>query len=169
MERVNARIRLALVVSQAMLYCGCVRQTAAPVRQAETAAWAEPVWGPATEGLQCRLRPVKRVWRPGETPVFKADLRNHGRRTFAFLNSEHVPLSRFSVDDRWYPYPTSEAVKGRVWPLAPGVEFTNLPVSLPTDMPLSLTPGPHIIRVAFSFEGVEAVSNLVGIEILASQ
>jgi hypothetical protein len=109
------------------------------------------------------------VWRSGETPVFKADLRNQGKRTFAFLNSERVPLSRISVDDRWYPYPASGAVQGPVWPLAPGVEFTNLPVSLPTDMQRSLTPGPHIIRVAFSFEGVEAVSNLVGIEILASQ
>ena len=168
MEGVNVRIGLVLVVSQVTLYCGCARQTAAPVRQAERAAWAEPVWGPATEGLQCRLRPAKRLWRSGETPVFKADLRNHGKRTFAFVNSERVPLSGISVDDRWYPYPTSGAVQGRVWPLAPDVEFTNLPVSLPTDMQLSLAPGPHIIRVAFSFEGVEVVSNVVGIEILAS-
>ena len=37
-------------------------------------------WGEATEGVQMRLRADKTIWKVGEVPAFKADVRNLGQR-----------------------------------------------------------------------------------------
>jgi hypothetical protein len=121
-------------------------------------------WGPAADGLQCRLRPIKRVCPAGESPAFKIDLCNRGGRVFAFLQSEQAPLDRFAVDGCWHPWPDRGPTNGKTLALGPGVEFSDLPLTLPPNAQSYLTPGPHVIQVAFSFEGVEVVSNPVEIE-----
>lgn len=167
---IATNFRLMLIcVAVALSGIGCARHAARPVKSPEVAAWAEPVWGPATQGLQCRLRPVRRVWHAPEAPEFKIDLRNQGKRIFAFASSEQVPLHAIGVDGRWYACPRPMRAEGPVWPLAPGVEFAGLPVVLPSDTGLPLAAGRHTIQIAFSFEGLEVISNPVGIEILPAQ
>jgi len=111
------------------------------------------------------LRPVKRLWSIDANPVFKLDLRNEGRRLFAFDISEPVQADRISLDGRWYRWPASQATAAKVRPFAPGTELADLNLILPRTSWLNLTPGYHDIAVAFVFEGVEVVSNRVGIEI----
>jgi len=53
--------------------------------------------------------------------------------------------------------------------LGPGVEILDLSAVLPHDARSLLTPGRHVIQVAFSFEGIEVVSNPVDIEIAGSR
>lgn len=149
-----------------LLYPGCARRSLKPAESPASAGWVKPTWGPEAGGLQCRLRPTKRLWPADEPAVFKLDLRNQGKRVFAFVSSERVPLHRVSLDGRWYRWPSSPVTEGKMWPLAPDVEFPSLSVSLPGPMDLTLTPGRHVIQVTFLFEGVEVVSNPVAIEVL---
>jgi len=165
------RAVLLIIGVLASLWAGCGRPSPAPLGPAprpaksDNAAWGKPSWGPEAEGLQCRLRPTKRLWHPGQAPAFKVDLRNRGKRIFAFAASASLPLHRVVVDGRDYPAPTLPPAEGRMAPLAAGVEFTNLPISLPRKVHASLATGRHTIRTVFSFEGVEVVSNRVGIEV----
>ena len=64
-----------------------------PRQTAERLAWGEPSWGPSAEGLQCRLRADRRDWLISETPVLQFDLRNDGKRTFAFWPAHKTQLS----------------------------------------------------------------------------
>lgn len=160
---------MPICLAVALFGVGCARHAARLAKLPEAAAWAEPVWGPSTQGLQCRLRPARRLWHLPEAPEFKVDLRNEGKRIFAFAASEQVPLHAIGVDGRWYACPRPVTAEGRARPLAPGAEFTGLPVVLTPDMDLPLAAGRHIIEVAFSFEGLEVVSNPVGIEILPAR
>jgi hypothetical protein len=125
----------------------------------------KPTWGPEAEGLQCRLRATKRLWRPTEAPTFKLELRNRGERMFAVATVDSNPSYRVIVDGRQYRVSLPPATETRIKPLAPGTEFSNLIISLPREVHTSLAPGPHTVQIAFVFEGVEVVSNPVGIEI----
>lgn len=149
---------------------GCTtRHTTATVKKPiQRIASTEVTWGPAADGLQCRLRPIKRTLAAGEAPTFKVDLRNHGGRVFAFLPGPQAPLHRFAVDGRWYPWP-HRPTDGKTQAFGPGVEIPDMPVTLPADTPSLLVPGWHSVQVAFSFEGVEVVSNAVEIEIAGSR
>lgn len=167
MVGIQKRTLLILAVS-ALLVSACSRRYRQPVQKADRLAWSQPTWGPEAEGLQCRLRPTKRSWPGDAAPTFKLDLRNRGQRLFAYAASEPVPLDRVSIDGRWYKWPASPTTAATMWPLAPGVEFTDLHIALPEQMQSRLTPGPHVIRVAFSFEGVAVVSGPVAIDIVAS-
>ena len=77
------------------LASGCNRRTQAPARAATSPIRPAPTWGPDTEGLQCRLRPTRRLWHHGETITFRLDIRNQGPRLFAFDAREpiHAPDS----------------------------------------------------------------------------
>ncbi|MHC4176169.1 MAG: hypothetical protein ACYSWU_01605, partial [Planctomycetota bacterium] len=60
----------------------------------------ETAWGPATEGVQCRLVPEKRTWKAGQTPQLLADLRNRGKRE---LSMGLYPTSwEVQYDGVWY-------------------------------------------------------------------
>jgi hypothetical protein len=135
------------------------------VSQADT-AWREPTWGEAAEGLQCRLRPDRRIWMACERPSFKADIRNQGRRIFAFLPFHQLELCRIQFDDKWHPWPSPFMIDSPVWPLSPGAQFNDISITLHERFKINLTPGRHIVRVVFSLEGIDFVSNPVGIEIL---
>jgi len=147
---------------------GCSQHTAVVRRQTPPTPSGEPTWGEAAEGLQCRLRSSKHVYAPGENPTFAIDLRNRGGRIFAFRAGEEAPVSRFSIDGRWRRWPEKPRKDGRIRALGPGVEIADMAATLPKDARSLLTPGRHVVRLAFSFEGIDVVSNTVEIEIVGS-
>ena len=159
-------ILLASAVS-ALMCSGCVREPARRRGPSLDVAWSKPQWGPQSHGLQCRLRPAKRLWRAGQRPTFTVDLRNHGKRIFAFRSAGQISVHEFTVDGRRHRLADPPAAQFRIWPLAPGVEFLDLAVCLPEEVPVSS--GRHEVQVSFLLEGIEVVSNAAGIEILASR
>jgi len=144
---------------------GCNRHETVRRQPSARLAPAEPTWGPQVEGLQCRLRPVRRLYPAGESPTFRIDLRNRGGRIFAFLRGEQAPLRGFAVDGQWRPGPNLAPVAGKAQAFGPGVEILDLSAALPAEARTLLTPGRHVVQVAFSFEGLEVPSNPVEIEI----
>jgi hypothetical protein len=122
-------------------------------------------WGPDIEGLQCRIRPIKRLWRAKESLVFRVDFRNQGKRGFAMLDDGSVHAERVLVDGRWYSRPRIGAVGGKPRMLGPGDSLEDLPLSLSQEMAIPLSSGSHTIQVAFLFEGLEVVSNAIDLEI----
>jgi hypothetical protein len=160
------RYSIWIVLTIVAVSIGCRTRHAPVVRKPpQRITLTEITWGPVVEGLQCRLRPIKRSVAAGEAPAFKVDLRNQGGRVFTFLPDPQTPLRQFAVDGRWYPW-MHRPTDGRTQPLGPGVEIVDMPVALPVDTPSLLTPGWHTVQVAFSFEGIEVVSNPVEIEMV---
>ena len=168
MRKVGNSVLLVLGVL-ALLCPGCTRSSRVLPRQPERRIRATPTWGPAVEGLQCRLRASKRLWAADETISFKLDLRNQGPRLFAFDASEPVHADRVALDGRWYRRRRPETAAVKIRPLAPGAEFADLALRVPQAMRLPLTPGRHDIAVAFVLEGIEVISNPVEIEISATR
>jgi hypothetical protein len=164
--RLARRVCGVLFLGLLVLCQGCEGPFWRPVETSSASAWGEPAWGEAVEGLQCRLRPDKRVWQTDEIPTFKLDIRNRGERIFAFLPSQQAQLCRIQFDGTWHRAPEPPMVAGAVWPLAPGLDFHGLPVRLDDRFGLDLRPGRHVVRVSFSLEGIEVVSNPVGLEIV---
>lgn len=150
----------------ALLSPGCHRRSRTGKPPVAPARSLSPTWGDRVEGLQCRIRPVKRLWEPGRTIVFKLDLRNAGKRVFAV--SEPVRAQRVAVDGRWYPWPRGPEGQTKVRPLGPDAELANLSLKVPPTRHLSLTPGRHTIQIVMEFEGIEVASGPVGIEIAAT-
>lgn len=158
-------IRVSLILSLLILSCpGCHRRSenGAPPR-VEPVTSTAPTWGVQTEGLQCRLRPVKRLWNPNEPILFKLDLRNQGKRVFAV--SDPIYPDGVSVDGRWHHRPQPSNVGAKVRALGPGAELAGLSLSLPAATQLPLGPGPHRIQVSFVFEGIQVRSGAAAIEI----
>ena len=137
-------------------------------------------WGPASEGVQCRLVADKPVWKAGEIPTFKADVRNQGTRNLIVAQAQE--LCEMEFDGRWFVWLGPIHVKSSA--LDPGRQYANIPISLVSDWrskdarePLKLAPGKHTIRIAFiaspqdrdSGSPVRAVSNPVSIEIAAQE
>ena len=163
MEAYKANFLMILLFTLLAGY-GCRAPSAKPIAL-EKAAWQEPSWGEAAEGLQCRLRPDKRIWQVGERPSFKMDIRNRGKRIFALFPSHQLQVCRIQFDGKWHQWPEPVMINSIVWPLTPGAQFAGIDITLQEQFKLNLTPGKHIIRIAFSLEGIEVVSNPVGIEI----
>jgi hypothetical protein len=144
---------------------GCT--ATAPRQTGERLAWGEPSWGPPAEGLQCRLRADRRDWLISETPVLQFDLRNDGKRTFAFWPAQKTQLCEIEFDGKWRRWPDAVMIDSQVWPLAPGAQYNAVTIELDKRFGIKLAPGRHILRIAFTLEGVRVVSNSVGIKILA--
>ena len=158
--------RVVLVLILVVLLCpGCSRQTRAPARRVDHRVWTAPDWGPQTQGLQCRLRPTRRLWQSGETPTFKLDLRNQSGRRFAFDACEPIWPDRVAVDGRWHHRRRDEIRPAKIRLLGPGVELAELELVLPATMGLPLAPGRHTIQIALHLEDLTVLSNPVGIEI----
>ncbi|HUU21522.1 MAG TPA: hypothetical protein VM389_03215, partial [Phycisphaerae bacterium] len=141
-------------------------------------------WGKAAEGVQCRLRADKRVWEAGQSPTFKADFWNRGKRELQFILAP--ALWEIEWDGLWYRATVAHSGRVKVFPLGPGHQRTDIPVPLeerwgwrskPKREPLVFEPGKHRIRVAFTVHAaneqpgrpVRAVSNPVEIEILPAK
>jgi len=145
---------------------GCDSKLAEITSPDQKLAWAEPAWGPPAEGLQCRLKPEKRKWLASETPAFNLDVRNHGSRIFAFFPDHQQQLCRIRFDEKWYQWPRPVMIDSPVWSLPAQSRFENIRIRLLDQFGIDITAGKHIVRAAFYFEGIEVVSNPVGIEVL---
>lgn len=165
MKQVGHTILLALLLFT-LPGLGCRRSARTLPREPVPRVRLAPTWGPEIEGLQCCLRPVKRLWSVDASPAFKLDLRNRGKRVFAFDASEPICADRIALDGRWYRWPPAPAAAAKVQPLAPGTELTDLDLILPRASWLDLTPGYHDVAVGLVLEGIEVVSNRVTIEIV---
>ena len=150
-----------------LLVQGCKGPMANWPTPSRSQAWAEPTWGRLAEGLQCRLRPDRRTWRAGETPSFKIDIRNRGKRTFALWPAHKLQSCEIEFDGEWHYWPSPVIIDSQVWPLAPGAQYNGLTIELDKRFKIEFEPGKHIVRIAFSPEGVRVISNPVGIEILS--
>ncbi|NQT38692.1 MAG: biotin/lipoyl-binding protein, partial [Planctomycetes bacterium] len=136
-------------------------------------------WGPAVEGVQCRLQPDRAVWKAADVPTFRVDVRNNGPK--AWVLSSSWMLVRFEVDGRWYVW--SGPVSAQSTLVKPGQGLEN--VAFGTNcwrfkaeeaphQPLKFTPGRHTIRVAFhsspedatKSKSIRVMSNPVEIEVL---
>ncbi|MBN2133538.1 MAG: hypothetical protein JW741_28820 [Sedimentisphaerales bacterium] len=146
---------------------GCQKRSARPARLSAhgNTEFAAPAWGAAAGGLQCRLRPTKRLWRAGETLAFRVDLRNEGKRVFA-LAVEPLQPQRIAVDRQWQQRSAADPAGRKMAPFGPGSEFADLPLALPPEAMRRLTKGRHMVQIAFVFEGIEVRSNPVEIEIV---
>lgn len=156
---------LCLLVVGGLGCGGRLAESAVPAKEREV-AFTTPTWGPSSQGLQCRLRPTKRLWRVSETATFKVDLRNRSRRVFALV-CEPLRPDGVSIDGQWRRWPESGPEGAKILPLGAGAERAGLVLSLPRETVYLLANGRHIIRVAFLFEGIKVVSNSVEIEIVA--
>ena len=163
--RITQRVCSVFFLGLLVVCQGCEGPLWRPIEASSASAWGEPTWGEAVEGLQCRLRLDKRVWQADEIPTFRMDIRNQGERIFAFLPSQQAQLYKIQFDGTWYQGSEPPMVSSPVWPLAPGLCFHGLPVKLHDRFGLDLRPGRHVVRVCFSVEGIEVVSNPVGIKI----
>lgn len=123
-----------------------------------------PAWSASADGLQCRLRPTKRLWRVGETPTFRVDLRNGGQRVFA-LAVEPLRPDRIAIDRQWYQPPRAGVTGRKMVAFGPAADFADLPLILPSQMTHLLPKGRHVVQIAFRFEGIEVRSNPVEIDI----
>ena len=157
----------ALVILAALLVApGCDSPPGHLDDSVTLAAWGEPDWGEQIEGLQCRLRPARRTWQPGEVPIFRVDIRNQGKRTFAFLPDHGQQLCRVQFDGKWHHWPNPVTIDSPVRELSPGAEFNDVTITLHERLKIDISPGTHIVRVAFFFEGIPVTSNPVGIRAL---
>ncbi|MHA1571611.1 MAG: hypothetical protein ACTSWM_07295 [Alphaproteobacteria bacterium] len=161
-----APVRYALIALVVLIPGG--QGCRGPLQGAGRAAWGEPTWGPPAEGLQCRLRADCRIWQPGETPAFTFDLRNTGKRTFAFWPAQKLQLVEIEFDGKWHRWPRPVMIDSHVWPLAPGAQYNAVNINLDKRFGINSTPGKHVVRIAFSLEGVRVVSNPVGIKVLGA-
>jgi len=143
---------------------GCKTSLRKP--RSAASAWGEATWGPAVEGLQCRLRAERRRWRLDETPAFNFDLRNGGKRTFAFWPAHKLELAEIEFDGKWHRWPSDVMTDSQVWPLGPGSQYNAVTIELDKRFKIKVKPGKHIVRIAYRLEGVRVVSNPVGIKIV---
>ncbi|MBN2139345.1 MAG: hypothetical protein JW720_16195 [Sedimentisphaerales bacterium] len=125
-------------------------------------------WGPSAEGLQCRLAVERQTWRADETLSFSFDLRNRGRRTFAFWPRQKVELAEIEFDGKWYRWPRDVKTEGQVWKLGPGSQYYAVTIELDRQFGIDIRPGRHTVRLAYVLEGVRVVSNPVAIRIVAA-
>ncbi len=143
-------------------------------RRIDTAA----PWGPATEGVQCRLLPKKSTWKAGRVPQIQADLRNRGQREFS---TGLAPESReVQYDGVWYRTTARFSGAVELLRLEPGSQRNGISLLLEQrwrwrskdgDQPLVFKPGKHTMRAAFKLKGgsVRVVSHPIKIEILSDQ
>ena len=136
-------------------------------------------WGEAVEGVQCRLRAEKKVWKAGEVPEFKADVRNQGEREWSVFRSQEA--CELELDGEWYDWSGATHMMSSV--LRPGEEYVDIFVT-PTERwhrksdgaALQVSPGVHSVRVAFTMHGggergqrARVVSNRVWFEIVSAE
>jgi hypothetical protein len=166
-----------VVVFMTLMYCAVV--FAAPAAETNQVGWGE-----AVEGVQVRLRADKKVWKEGEMPTFKADVRNVG--TWEMLVWQTCLLHcEIELDGEWYRLGVvsrqGASVKSSAFP--PGRQYSDIPINFggtswittkgDRTQPLRFRPGRHVVRVAITAwpaepdkgKRVRAISNPVEIRI----
>jgi len=144
----------------------------------------EPAWGEAVEGAQCRLTADQRLWKPGDTVVLAAELRNNGELD---LKVKLVGvLALLEVDGVGWHMHSIHGEEGHAVPwsdFGPGKAHRDVLVRVDTRQPRSrydafrhrvpLAAGRHTIRAAFEMlhghwrtgKRLRVVSNPVTIEL----
>ena len=140
-------------------------------------------WGEAVEGVQVRLRADKPKWKVGETPSFKADFQNRGKRDLQLMLAQGWEIE---VDGAWYHATVDRLGRVEVRTLPPGTVQKDI-AFLPEEWskwqskedrkPLEFVAGKHTVRVAFTAQPTEkdggkpvrVVSNAAEIEIVAAE
>jgi len=141
-------------------------------------------WGPAVEGVQCRVRVEKPTWPQGTLPKLFADLRNQGKRKRQLIALE-PGCWQVEIDGQWHQTDSYAPPIENDLPLGPGEQLQDREVRIPADDNISeklreLRPGKHVLRVAKylheSREGpgesakrFRVVSNPIEIEIVAAK
>ena len=158
---------LSALLLVGVVVAGCSREARLPGRRvsADRVVRSAPDWGAPAEGLQCRLRPTKRLWLAGEILTFKLDLRNQGKRLFAFDVHEPIHPDRVAIDGRWYHRHQDQTKEAKIRPLEPGTELSDLTLAIPRGLAPPLGPGWHTIQVALDLEDITVISGPVRIEI----
>jgi hypothetical protein len=133
-------------------------------------------WGEQVRGLAVRLRADRTVWKTGEAPALKMEVRNDGQ------NAPYIPyndvLTLLEVNGQWYRRHLSSK-RGGKFKLEPGerheieLPFVNsLWFDKDSGQNLEAKPGKYILRAGFTDDPgdtrlpVTHVSNPVQIEIL---
>jgi len=129
-------------------------------------------WGEAVEGLQVRLRTDKTAWRMGETPTFSLDLRNNGKKIFPYVRVMEAHC-QIEYDGQWYSWPYPASVHFPDGVLHENHQFNDVLIPLDERLGVNVTPGQHVVRVAFFPEPWNPTSRVVSkpveIEILPDQ
>ena len=144
-------------------------------------------WGPTVEGVQARLRAERFQFHEGEAPVFRADVRNRGKRDL-FMWKLEVNGWEIQVDGQWYRRSFRNTLLPHVLPA--GGEQTNLELTFDTrwrdkpvwlhtgdkKTPLQWSPGKHSVRLALlpydpkdSDVRIRAETNPIEIEIVTGK
>ncbi|KPJ72209.1 MAG: hypothetical protein AMS14_08225, partial [Planctomycetes bacterium DG_20] len=157
-----------------------------PLQPPPTTRGAEVEWGEAVEGVQVRLRAEKREWQADTVPVVYADVRNQGTRDLQVMLDQRF-VFQLELDGEWYLWLGGHIHELGVFvamsPFPPQRQYADIPITLVEkwrtrqgNQPLTLRPGRHTVRVAFTAQPTEsdkgqpvrAVSNAVEIEIPAA-
>ncbi|MFC1676130.1 LamG-like jellyroll fold domain-containing protein [Planctomycetota bacterium] len=111
----------------------------------------EESWGEAVEGIQIRLLADSTIWKFGQTPTFKCDVRNNGPHKWKLPLSQREYL--LEVDGHNFTYPG----KAKKWKLIKsGEKLSDLAIRADAgwvrggmfpDYYLALRPGKHTIRL----------------------
>jgi hypothetical protein len=135
----------------------------------------ERPWGVEVEGLQCRLRANKPVWRNGEAPAFKLDVRNQGKRDLQIHMA--ADACEVELDGTWYRWQGPVSIISGTWSAGRRYDDFEVPISLgkrwteKLGKPMDVAQGKHTVRVAYLTldreRPVRAVSNAVEITMTA--
>src|SRR5260370_16128657 len=129
-------------------------------------------WSEAVEGLQCRLRADKAVWKVGEVPTFRLDVRNQGKRDLEMHAAQDA--CKLEFDGAWFDWTGPVSILSGTWPAGRQYDDFEVRVTLEArwasgKKPIDLKPGKHKVRVAYVTldrkQPVRVVSNAVEIQI----
>jgi hypothetical protein len=129
-------------------------------------------WSEAVEGLQCRLRADRAVWKVGELPTFRLDVRDLGKRDLEMHAAQAA--CKLEIDGAWFDWQGPVSILGGTWPAGREYEDFEVRVTLEArwergNKPIELKPGKHKVRVAYVTldrkQPVRVVSNAVEIQI----
>jgi hypothetical protein len=129
-------------------------------------------WSAAVEGLQCRLRAEKEIWKTGSIPAVRLEVRNQGKRDLEIHMA--APACEIEFDGAWYRWAGPVSILSGTWPAGRKYDDFEIRVTLEPlwqsdAKAIKLTPGKHKIRVAYVSmdrkEPVRVVSNVVEIQI----
>ena len=129
-------------------------------------------WSEAVEGLQCRLRANKAVWKADEVPTFRLDVRNQGKRDLEIHMAQAA--CKLEFDGAWCDWQAPVSIPCGTWPAGRPYDDFEVRVTLEApwasgNKPIDLKPGKHKVRVAYVTldrkQPVRVVSNAVEIQI----
>ena len=81
-------------------------------------------WGQPSDGVQCRLKPLKSVWRTDDVPTLSLDIRNQGNETIDFCRIAEAHCE-IDISGRWYGLAEPLILDAPVWELKPGMELND--------------------------------------------